>query len=184
MSDFSLPHNLRLQYSAAQIATAANRIGAEVTHWAKRVWQESGQDLLTVPVLRGGIFFFADLVRKIEHSVQIAPARTWAYESDQTQREEIAFHFDEVPVENRSVLIIDDVCDSGRTMKLLCEQVLRAGANEVKSATLIRRKLAKETFQPDWVGLEYTGEEWFVGYGMDDSERWRNLPDIYVITKG
>jgi hypothetical protein len=61
--------------------------------------------------------------------------------------------------------------------------LLERGAREVRTVVLIRRLLEKPTFVPCWVGFQYPGPEWFVGYGMDDNERWRNLPGVHVIKR-
>lgn len=183
MQSATMPEHFKLQYDSAAIAEAVARIGKEVSAWAHKVRVDTGSDLLAIPVLRGGIFFFADLVRRVDCSIEVAPARAWAYETTQfaTQREKIGLNIDGVPSTNRSILIIDDICDSGRTMKALTESFKEAGAREVRTACLIRRVFDKQVFAPDWVGFEYSGTEWFVGYGMEDRERWRNLSSIYVM---
>lgn len=178
-----IPANFKLLYSEQQIAESVARMGADISVWADEVWRRSHTDIITIPVLRGGIFFFADLVRKINHSVEIAPVRTWAYTNTENgvQRPEVKVSLDDVPAQGRSVLLIDDICDSGRTLAVLKQALLDAGALEVRSAVLIKRVLDQKTFEPDWVGFSYTGHEWFVGYGMEDCERWRNLPSSYII---
>ncbi|MCB0332119.1 MAG: hypothetical protein KDD55_01400 [Bdellovibrionales bacterium] len=179
----TLPHSFKLEYSHTHIKEQVAHLGKEISVWANQVWEDSHTDLLTIPVLRGGIFFFADLVREITSSVEIAPAQTWAYELEQNavMRSEIKVRIDDVPAKGRSILLIDDICDSGKTLAALSESMREAGAVEVKSAVLIRRSIEDQAFTPDWVGFEYVGPEWFVGYGMEDSGRWRNLPDIYII---
>lgn len=180
-----LPSYFKLQYSSQSIEEVVEKLGKGISDWAQQTHQESGQDVIAIPVLRGGIFFFADLVRHIDASVEIAPIRTWAYEigQNEVQRSEVGVNMDGVVAEGRSVLLVDDICDSGSTLKKLEQVFCERGAAEVRSAVLIKRHLEVEAFQPDWIGFEYKGEEWFVGYGMEDSERWRNLPDIYTIRK-
>lgn len=178
-----LPANFKLQYDRAQIAEAVQRMGQEISSWAEKVWQESHTDVVAVPVLRGGIFFFADLVREVGHSMEIAPAQTWTYESDANavQRESMSLNLEQVPLKGRAILLIDDICDSGKTLRVLTETMSGQGAREVRSAVLIKRQLDEKTFDPDWVGFKYNGPEWMVGYGMEDCNRWRNLPSIYTI---
>jgi hypoxanthine phosphoribosyltransferase len=180
-----LPANFRLQYTAVDIAGQIRRLGAEITLWAGEVRCASHTDILAIPILRGGIFFFADLVREIKYSVEMSPARAWAYQqAPGVMRPEVTFALQDVPARGRAVLLVDDICDSGRTLHLLKEAMLSLGARTVRSAVLSKRVLAKETFEPDWVGFKYTGPEWFVGYGMEDNDRWRNLGSIYVIGQG
>lgn len=176
-----LPANFKLQYRRAEINDAIARMGSEISAWAKQVWDESHSDLVAIPVLRGGIFFFADVVRQIDASVEIAPVRAWAYDASENSAAESGVHAEDVHVKGRSVLLIDDICDSGRTLQLLTKTFREAGALDVRSAVLIKRVLATETFNPNWVGFSYQGPEWMVGYGMDDCNRWRNLDSIYII---
>ena len=92
-------------------------------------------------------------------------------------------HLDEAAIRGRSVLLVDDICDSGVSLRALTQHLKHIGAREVRSAVLIRRAIENSAFTPEWVGFHHKGPEWFVGYGMDDSDRWSNLPDIYVIQK-
>jgi len=178
----SIPQEGKLEYSRAQIGAEVARIGSEVAVWAAEV-AARGSDLLVIPILRGGIIFFADLVRQVKVSVEIAPARAWAYSTDQfaTQRDKISVAVEGVPAQGRSLLIVDDICDSGRTLKVMTESLLKKGAREVRSAVVIKRVLEEHSFKPDWVAFNYKGPEWFVGYGMEDREKWSNLPEIYTI---
>jgi hypoxanthine phosphoribosyltransferase len=181
-----LPANFKLQYKREDIDAAVQRMGKEITDWAEKVWDESHTDLVAIPVLRGGIFFFADVVRHIDSSVEIAPIRTWVYESTENnvQRSEPRVSLEGVHARGRSVLLVDDICDSGKTLKLLTKTFLDAGALEVKSAVLVKRITDEQTFDPNWIGFSYRGPEWMVGYGMEDCNRWRNLPSIYIIQQG
>ena len=181
-----LPANFVLQYSPKQISTRVASLGEEIGRWCTRVWQESHTDVRVIPVLRGGLFFFSDLARQFPCSVEIAPVRTEAYESNTSgvQKSHVSIFSEGLAVKGRVVLIVDDVCDSGRTLEALEKELLQKGAREVRSVVLVRRLLNKPTFVPCWVGFEYKGLEWFVGYGMDDGQRWRNLPGIYVIKRG
>lgn len=180
-----IPQHFRLTFSHQQIAEACQRLGQAITPWAREVTAQTGRDLVAVPILRGGLFFFADLVRAVSTSVEVAPLQTSFYEEGQNnivrhqggQLPTSVSHF-----HKRAVLLVDDICDSGQTLAALKPHLLVAGATEVKSAVLIRRLPAPAgSIVPDWVGFDYSGAEWFVGYGMEDSGRWRNLKDVYVI---
>jgi len=176
-----LPANFQLLYGEQQIAEAVRGLGRQTSAWAAEVWRQSHTHILAIPILRGAIFFFADLVRQIEHSVEIAPARAWAYEKNLNPQPVIKLNLEAIPARGRAVLLVDDICDSGRTLHALKNAVLEAGALVVKSVVLVKRMSAGETFEPDWAAFKYPGAEWLVGYGMDDGDRWRNLPAIYVI---
>ncbi|NLF25028.1 MAG: hypothetical protein GX589_05140 [Deltaproteobacteria bacterium] len=180
-----LPKRYKLVYSAADIAAVVSAIGKEITTWAQEVYDKTGQDVLGIPVLRGGLFFFADLVRQVDWSVRIAPVKTWGYESSNNHMLSggVKVNLVDIAARGRHVLLIDDLCDTGRTLEAVSGTLMAAGACEVRSAVLIKRILTDETYEPDYVGFRFEGAEWLVGYGMDDAERWRNLSSIYVIKK-
>ena len=181
-----VPAQYKVLYSPADIAREVKRMGQEISTWCAKVWEESHTDVIAIPVLRGGVFLLTDLVREIDRSVEIVPARTWAYEVGQNavERSEVTVDLGGVPAQGRHVLLVDDICDSGKTLKTLSAALIKMGALEVKSAVLIRRKIEHEIVVPDYVAFNYTGPEWFVGYGMEDAERWRNLPSVCIIRQG
>ena len=176
-----IPGQFREVYSEDAIEECVQGLAREITPWCARVWSETKHDVLVVPVLRGGLFFVSDLVRRIACSVEVAPMRAQAYEISEAgmPRARVELHADSVPVRARSVLVVDDVCDSGRTLEEIERALLERGAREVRTVTLIRRLLPNPSYVPSWVGFQHDGDEWFVGYGMDAAERWRNLPAIY-----
>ena len=177
-----IPHNFKLQYSTAEIQEVNAKMGQRITEWAAKSKETDDEQVIVVPILRGAIFFFADLVRYVDQSVTIAPIRCWAYHAENNQsRDEIEIDLQGLEVEGRRILLVDDICDSGQTLKKVSEKLANSGATEVKSAVLIRRKLDKIFFDPNYIGFEYTGHEWFVGYGMNFNNGYRNLSDIYTV---
>ena len=180
-----LPEFLKLQYSAASIEGRISAMGSQISEWTEAVVAAGGGDVIGIPVLRGGIFFFADLVRTIADSIEIAPVRTWGYVAGEIgqQREDFEMHLFDLNPKGRSILLIDDLCDSGRTLKNLTAALTDLGAKEVRSAVLIKRNVGENGFDPDYVGFEYPGAEWFVGYGMELEDRYRNLPEVYIVQR-
>ena len=181
--NISVPKHYRLTYKADEIQAQVSRIAGEVSRWCASSNITSKSDVLAIPVLRGGIYFFADLTREIDCSLQVAPGRARAYEegSNTSTRSELYINLDGVSVAGRHVLLVDDICDSGRTLDKLVAYLLAQGAESVKSAVLILRKHGSSAFTPDWYGFGFTGDDWFVGYGMDDKGRYSNLSQIYTV---
>lgn len=175
-----LPNYLTPIYTREQISQVVAKLGKEITSWI-------GEDehVISVPILRGSIFFFADLLREIDVSLEISPVRTWGYIPGQNDllSEDLKLNLYDLDVKDKRILLVDDLCDSGRTLQALSEAITTLGAREVKSAVLIQRIFEDQCFQPDFTGFHYQGSEWFIGYGMEDQERYRNLPDIYLIGK-
>jgi hypoxanthine phosphoribosyltransferase len=184
-SRVTVPPRFKVQFSREEIEARVAELGEEIGNWCQRVWDESHTDVLTIPVLRGGLFFFSDLVRKINCSIEIAPVRTVGYDptTSGVQKDSVSVIADGLAVKGRVVLIVDDICETGKTLEVLEKTLLDNGAREVRTAVLIRRLLNRPTFVPCWVGFDYPGTEWFVGYGMDDGDRWRNLPSVYIIRR-
>lgn len=180
-----IPKNFKLTYNDQQIRQSVSRIGAEITKWAATVWQDSHTDVIAIPVLKGGLFFFSDLVRAVDASLEMAVAQSMAYVAgvNEAAIPQVKINISQVPAKGRRILLIDDICDSGRTLQALQEGLLAEGALEVRSAVLIKRAVQAKIFEPDWCAFEYPGDEWFVGYGMEDGHRYRNLPGVYIIQK-
>ena len=177
----SLPSHYKMIYSQDAIRAQIGEMSAVVATWCHAVSEH--EDVLVIPVMRGGIYFFADLTRAIDVSIEVAPGRARAYDDGKnaSARKELSINLDGVSVSGRNVLLVDDICDSGRTLEKLVAYLHSQGAERVKSAVLIHRKTPDNVFTPDWVGFTYTGLEWFVGYGMDDKGRFSNLPEIFTI---
>jgi hypoxanthine phosphoribosyltransferase len=177
-----IPENFQLLYSSEHIAAAVRRVAEDVTRWASAAGSE-GKDIIAVPILRGGIYFFADLTRQVRCSLELAPVRVRAYVHGQNfvQRDEMEIVLDGLDVRGRSLLLVDDICDTGRTLKALTTNLLALGASEVRTAVLVQRTLETAVFAPDWSGFQFGGSEWFVGYGMEDKNRFSNLPSIYIV---
>jgi len=174
-----LPKNFKLTFSKEQIDKSIISLSKQISLWAN----QSTLDVVGIPVLRGGLFFYADLVRQVDCSIELAPVRSSSYVADvnNIQSEEVKIDTYNKDVKNRNILLIDDICDSGRTFKLLKERLKSLGALDIKTACLIKRELMNPIFNPDYVCFNYPGSEWFVGYGMADKERYSNLDSVYII---
>ncbi|MCB0321192.1 MAG: hypothetical protein KDD60_09720 [Bdellovibrionales bacterium] len=189
-----IPSNFRKLYDKSEIQKQVERVAQEIDAWidAGNVGaQEDGdgkkrnaeRDVLALPVLRGGLYFYADLSRAIRNSLDCNPIQSWAYQGVENTAlpTGVSVNLSDFPVKGRRVLIVDDICDSGKTFDAIQQRLLDRGAVEVVAAALIQRVGIELKFTPRWVGFTYDGPEWFVGYGMDDGGRWRNLPEIYLI---
>jgi hypoxanthine phosphoribosyltransferase len=183
MSLRKVPERFALVYDEKKIEQALARLGTEIGEWASQVQDRTGRDVICVPIMRGGLFFAADLMRRIDGSVEVYPITTSSYSSqtNNVPHLEVKVDVSSLDIKGRSILVIDDICDSGRTLAVLSEKFALAGVDELRSVVLIQRQLDKIIHQPSYVGFKYTGDEWFVGYGMEDSGRWRNLPSVYKI---
>jgi len=173
-----LPANYKPLYTEKQIAAAISKLGREITAYA----EAQDDQVLAMCVLRGGMMFFSDLVRKIDCSVELTLCRAKSYSSeDNAQTKEVKLQFDLDEFQDRRILLIDDICDSGRTLKELEATLIARGAGEVCSAGLVHRNIEGSNFSPTWAGFEFDGEQWLVGYGMEDKNLYANLPAVYTL---
>lgn len=178
-----IPSHYKSAFSESEIQSAVTRLAADITPWARSVFERTGQSPLAVCVLRGAVHFFSDLLRHIDCSVEPAFGRTWRYLSSDNavQRKSFSCSLEHIEPKGRVVLLVDDICDTGSTLSELSQIFRDSGAVEVKSAVLILRKLGTVAFAPTWYAFEFSGADWFVGYGMEDKDSFSNLPAIYRI---
>ena len=169
-------------YSASVVQAAVQRLAAELTPWVREVSADSGSQVLALCVLRGGFLFFSDLLKAIPLSIQPAfvRCRSYAATSVLQPETELEVNLEDFEGEGRHVLVIDDICDSGRTLAILRSRLLAHGAASVRTVALIHRRRLDSQFTPDHKAFYYDGPEWFAGYGMDDCHRYMNYPAVYV----
>lgn len=177
-----IPDYFRLIYSREAIAERTMALGKEISAWAAEVDRQGGEQLLGICVLRGGVFFFSDLLKSVAYTVEpsFCRCRSYAMEAN-TQMETFEITVRPEGVAGRRLLLIDDICDSGRTLSNLVRYCEEQGAVEVRSAVLIHRIHEASIYTPDYVGFRYEGEEWFAGYGMEDRNHRANYPDVYLV---
>ena len=177
-----VPIEFKLFKTREEIAQYVNKLGQEISTWLSQL--PENERVIAMPIMRGAFFFGADLLRAVNSPVQISPYRVKRYDATTNKPlndiEKLG-DFD-VDVRGRRILIIDDICDTGITLHRLTNALKELGATEVRSSVLIRREIPEvETFSPEYVGIHYSGPEYFVGYGLDNMDLWRNTPDLYIM---
>ena len=185
---FNLPEHYKLIFSTESIAEGIARTAQDISYWISNPHRPSNLQPLALCILRGGALFFADLVRALGHSVEMGFCRSWTYSSevnlqlDASQlNEKRRFSLERCHVAKRDILLIDDICDTGGTMSFISEELIKLGASSVKTVALIHREVPQSKFCPDWKVFTHSGNEWFVGYGMEDCNHFSNLPEVYAI---
>jgi len=158
-----------------------------------RVPQDEREPLHALCVLKGGYKFFSDMLDKInslnsnhsEGSVQVSVdfIRLKSYENDQSSGEiKIIGLQDLESLRGKNVLIVEDIIDTGRTMKKLLNTILKHGPKTLKTACLLRKRTPlSSNYVPDYVGFEIP-DKFVVGYALDYNEYFRDLMHICVIS--
>lgn len=144
----------------------------------------SGRELVLVCVLKGAFMFLSDLIRYLQTSVQIDFVRLASYGTGMKTSGRIEITKDiEIPIEGKDVLVIEDIIDSGRTLQFLKERLSQLNPRSVKICALLDKKARREVeIEADYLGKE-VDDVFVVGYGIDFNETFRNLPEIYYVTR-
>jgi len=169
---------IRPLISEKEIETRLNILAADLaTYYA-------GKPLTLVAVLEGSFIFAADLVRKLPQSldIQFLTIRASSYLDDLVTSGKVRLEKEQrLPLEERHVLIVDDILDTGLTLQKLKETCQVQKPAELKTCVLLRkRRPQKPHCEADWIGFEI--EDLFVvGYGLDVAGHFRHLPHIGYI---
>ena len=139
-----------------------------------------GQNPLLIGVLNGCFMFFSDLVRHLEIPAEVDFVRVSSYCGDKSG--EVKLQMDgKLPVSGRNVIVVEDILDTGKTLKALTEQLQLLGAKSLKTAVLLDKPSRREVnFKADYVGFEID-DLFVVGYGLDFDEKYRTLPYVGII---
>lgn len=142
----------------------------------------AGQPLTIVGVLTGCLVFLADLIRRLDLPLRIALVQASSYRGHSTTAGDLHVQDELLPdLKGRDILLIDDILDTGKTMRHLVEQMRSLGVASVRTAVLLRKEGRQEVaIEPDFVGFVIPNE-FVVGYGLDYGDLYRNLPFIGVL---
>jgi hypoxanthine phosphoribosyltransferase len=167
----------RILYHESTILSRLDELASEITE------DYRGRDITVIAVLTGSLVFMADLLRRIPLHLQLDCLSVSSYHGTKSAGR-VKFHKRQFRgVRNRHVLILDDILDTGATLKTIREHIAaESGALSIKICVLLRKKLdIPKMADADYVGFEIPNE-FVVGYGLDYNERYRNLPFIGVLT--
>ncbi|HJO53272.1 MAG TPA: hypoxanthine phosphoribosyltransferase [Verrucomicrobiota bacterium] len=140
-----------------------------------------GRDLVVVGLLTGTLMFLADLVREIDLPLRLDFIGVSSY-GDGTESRELVFTKElKLDVAGRDVLLVDDILDTGKTLRAVINKLGEMNPRQVRSCVLLSKKARREyDIIADYVGFEIPNE-FVVGYGLDYAEKYRNLPHIGVL---
>ena len=140
------------------------------------------QDLLLITVLKGAVFFVTDLARAIPVPTQLEFMAVSSYGSSTSSSGVVRIMKDlDRDINDRDVLIVEDIVDSGLTLSWLLRNLATRGPRSLRVCTLLRKPdAARANVDIEYVGFDIPNE-FVVGYGLDYGERYRNLPYIAVL---
>ena len=158
-----------------EIEQICARLGAEISRDYK------GKKLLLVSVLKGAVVFMADIMRNITLDVEIDFMSISSYKGAESTGV-VQFKKDlDINPDGYDILIVEDILDTGRSLKYIAEVLMGKNANSVKICTFLDKpENRKADISADYVGT-VVPNEFVVGYGLDYDQHYRNLPYIGVL---
>ena len=172
--------NVEERFTAQEITRRVAALALEMTSLPQK-------GVLLVPILKGAFIFSADLIRYlfmlgIDPFVEFLQLNSYPDRDSRLGGIRSSRALANDAVIRRTVLIVDDICDTGATLDFARNQALSSGAEQVFTCVLIdkteRRAPHLRNFAPDYVGFTVSRAGWMVGYGMDEKGRFRGSPEV------
>jgi hypoxanthine phosphoribosyltransferase len=174
----------RMQGDLERVIFREEEIAARLDQLAVQITEDyRGKDLTVLAILNGSLIFMSDLLRRIPLPLQLDCLRVKSYFGGTVSSGRVQFDHAALPqVQDRHVLLLDDILDSGNTLAAITGTIrLEAAPLSVKSCVLLRKNKKRSlSIVADYVGFDIE-DEFVVGYGLDYQERYRNLPYIGVL---
>jgi hypoxanthine phosphoribosyltransferase len=166
----------RVLLSQKELRERVKELAADITS------DYRGKQLLLVGILKGAFVFLADLARELELPVKFDFMAVSSYGASTRSSGvvRILMDLDETP-SDRHVLIVEDIVDTGLTLRYLYDQLSGRGARSVRICALLNKSARRQVEVPiHYLGFEIP-DEFVVGYGLDYDGRYRQLPHVAVL---
>jgi len=164
--------------SEDEIMDCVKRLGKEITDDYK------GEKVTMVGLLNGCNPFFSDLLKEIDLMLEVDYIKASSYQGGIQSTHDVKILKDlDTSVKNKHVIVVDDIIDTGDTLKAIIPLLEMKGAKTVKSCVLLKKNTGIDTgYKPDYFGT-IIPNEFVIGYGLDYNELYRNLKYIGAIDK-
>ncbi len=161
--------------SAAQLKRRVRALAEQIER------DYAGRDLVILALLKGTVLFLADLIRQVKLPLHLDFIGMSSYRGGVESKDLIFTKKLHIGVKGRDILIVDDILDTGRTMKSITEKIRRLKPRSLKTCVLLDKPSRRiSPFDADYIGFRLP-DAFVIGYGLDFAERYRNLPFIGVL---
>ena len=141
----------------------------------------SGRDMVVVSLLNGTVIFLADLMRHLSLPLRLDFISASSYGAGTVPGDLVISRELRLDVRGRNVLLVDDILDTGQTLRRVLPKIRALKPRRVKVCVLLDKPARRtEAVRADYIGFEIP-DDFVVGYGMDFAERFRNLPFVGVL---
>ena len=173
------PDIARILISRDKIAQRVKELADEI---ARTYEGDADAGITVVTILSGALIFVADLMRQLPLKMKVGLIMVSSYAGPRTSPSKPkVIHGLNTDVAGRHVLLVDDILDTGGTLRMVRRRLEKAGARSIRTCVLLR----KPAKAPPDVGADFIGfdieDAFVVGYGLDFDDQYRNLPDIAVL---
>ena len=161
-----------------------NKIQKRIREMAKAIRADfPTEPLLLLGVLKGAVLFLADLARQIPGEVTFDFIAVSSYGKDSRSSGQVKLNKDiDSSIEGKTVIVVEDILDTGLTLRYLLRILQQRKPKNLRVAVLLDKVERRLTdVQADYVGFPIPNE-FVVGYGLDYAERYRNLPDVKILS--
>src|SRR2546427_3550770 len=143
----------------------------------------AGSELIALCVLKGAVFFCSDLMRQISLDVALDFIQVSSYGNQKYSSGAVTILKEpQLDMRGKAVLIVEDIIDSGLSMREVFRYIQKRGPTEARQGTILDKQAwRKIDFKPDYVGFTID-PQFVIGYGLDYAERYRNIPEIQVLS--
>lgn len=164
----------RIVYDEHDIAARVAEMGHEIAEAYPR-----DEPLLVLGLLKGSFIFLSDLVRNIPRPLQVDFIVASSYGNATTTSGHVNLLYDpSTLLEGKHIILVEDIVDSGTTLSRLVPVLEERGPKSLEICTLLHKHIAANLIrEPKWIGFD-APHEFLIGYGLDHSEDYRNLPFI------
>jgi hypoxanthine phosphoribosyltransferase len=164
-------------FSQAQINQRVAEMGKQISA------DLAGDDVIALCVLKGAVFFCTDLVRSMDMDVAMDFIQISSYGNQKYSSGVVTILKEpQLDMKGKAVLIVEDIIDSGLSMREVFNYIESRGAAKVKTATFLDKpKARKVPFHADYVGFSIE-PQFVIGYGLDFAEKYRNIPEVQVLS--
>jgi hypoxanthine phosphoribosyltransferase len=174
-----------LERAVGEILIEADALRARVAELGEEIsTYYEGRDLLLIGVLKGAVFFMADLMRHltVPCEVDFMAISSYGAQTDSSGVVRILKDLD-INIEGRNVLVVEDIIDSGLTLSYLMRNLESREPASLEVCALLTKPGRREIDVPvRWIGFEIPNR-FVIGYGLDFAERYRNLPYVGVLSE-
>lgn len=159
------------------------RIAKRVSELAREISADfSSSQLVALVVLKGSMFFAADLLREMSMEMEVDVIQVSSYGKEKYSSGVVTILKEpQLDMHGKGVLIIEDIIDSGFTIREVHRYIEGRGASPVKVVSFLDKPASRKVpFVPDYIGFSIE-PHFVVGYGLDYAEKYRNVPDILIL---